>query len=272
MRTSARKDRTGNGQVRNISRRTNEETKITNMIRITLKQGSYIESCLFDTGSAMNCISADFVKKRGLTTLALDRDDAKFARCANKTRTKILGKVLLQFYIERVELEFYFYVIPNLSVNIILGIPFMDETYCEHRIANRTVKFFNGQFATTLYENTEILGLALVSKYYRIPANSEAIIKVRFNTKLDKSAVILEPITGREQLESKLQGLLVARVLLLTDGPKVCTYNNQVPQQPMQQQSYQQYLLCHYTIFERASSHFRKERFDQPTNSIGITP
>ena len=206
----------------NIANMGNEQN--TNMIRVTLNSG-YIASCLYDTGSVLNGISAEFVKKRKLTILPLEKKDIKFAKCANKSVARILGKVLLKFTIEKIEIETFFYIIPQLSHEIILGLPFMNDTFCEHNVVNCTLKLFNGLVTTTVYKNTDTLGLALVSKYCRIPANTEAIIPVRFDTLLPDTAVMLEPLEDQAS-KRKIKGLLVARVLVLTRGPKKCRVMN----------------------------------------------
>ena len=194
------------------------------MIRITLSDG-FIAPALYDTGSAINCVSVDFVNKRRVPILPLDRDDFDMVQCANRERIKIHGKILLKFSIEGVKMESFFHVMPSLTYNIILGTPFMHETSCVHSYNDRTVTLFGGLVTTYLYDNTETVGLALLTKYTRIPANCEVIVPIKFNAMHMDSVLLIEPVKEATYTK-RLQGLLVARVLLAKDGPKRCRLLN----------------------------------------------
>ena len=194
------------------------------MIRITLPDG-FMTPALYDTGSAINCVSIDFVNKRGIPLLPLERDDFDMIQCANRERIRIQGKILLQFSIEGVKMESFFHVLPSLSYAVILGTPFMHETSCVHSYNDRTVTLFHGLITTHLYDNTETVGLALLKKYTRIPANCEVIVPVKFDATHMDSVLLIEPVQEATYTK-KLQGLLVARVLLARNGPKRCRLLN----------------------------------------------
>ena len=173
----------------------------------------------------MNCVSIDFVKKRNIPLLPLDCEDVNKMTCANGQRISVKNKIKLKFSIEGVKMESFFYVIPNLNYQLVLGSPFMHDYDCVHDYNKRTLTLMKGLVTTYMYDKTETVGLALLTKYIRIPPNCEMIVPIKFSAKHSDSVLLIEPMQ-EVTYTKKLQGLLVARVLLANTGQRRCRMLN----------------------------------------------
>lgn len=79
-------------------------------------------NCLIDTGAGVSCVRPSVVSHH-----LIQRCQAKSLIGADGRAINIFGKVKFSFKFKNMDYSFDFYVVPNLSYPIILGIDFLSQ-------------------------------------------------------------------------------------------------------------------------------------------------
>ena len=135
---------------------------------------------LIDTGAFCNCISQQYFNTRlsRYTPLAPSGDNEHFTT-ANNASLAVLGSVTLGVKLGGRTVPAKFYVVENLSQDVILGIEFLQSNNAVLDYTRKRLFMHNGATYTSLLTSIDFAKTIRTIKRTRIPAQHEIIFPVR---------------------------------------------------------------------------------------------
>lgn len=100
------------------------------ILKVWTPAGTFNQHALIDSGAAMNVISDKIFKNIPIETVGAE-NLPKTTTIANNEKKQFLGTKTLQCFINEKPLELQFFVLDNLSEDIILGVPFLVQEKAE---------------------------------------------------------------------------------------------------------------------------------------------
>src|ERR1043165_7361055 len=156
--------------------------EVTSVIRV--KSNEHFLNLLLDTGSFRSVIGESTCKKLGVQIHPVSNGIAKCLLAADNGLITLVGEAYLTLEIQDAKIQHKFYVMPNLSAEILCGMEFIlqNGVKMDHQIGE--VEMMNGQIKLPFIRKESYLGLGFLCNGINIPANSEKVLSVQSRRKL----------------------------------------------------------------------------------------
>ena len=106
-----------------LSKEEIQEVKSTrNFILAQVGKNRNFYNVLIDSGAGVSCVMKKVVERERLPLTSLTDRDCKFLNTANNEKMKVLGKTVVNIYVDQVEFAMPCYVLEELAAAIIVGV------------------------------------------------------------------------------------------------------------------------------------------------------
>jgi hypothetical protein len=140
---------------------------------------------LIDSGSAKSIVSEKFVHKFGLQILPLTTGDVRVPKAANGNPLHVLGKIEIDIKINGLITPYEFYVLSDISHDLILGFNYLIDNKCQIDFTEKKVTFYDGLTALQLLSEGNDYGVVRLSKSCTIKPGFESIQPAILSKKFD---------------------------------------------------------------------------------------
>ena len=165
-----------------------------NKIFIKIK-GTFI-SALIDTGARISCIDLRLVKRLNLK-IEQPSGNPSCLYSADGKQMEVFGLVQVDVRINGLRMPAEFQVLQDLTHQVILGIPFLQENQAIINLNQRTISFYNETISVPFRSNyLTNLYYVRIPKTVVLPAQTEAVISAIIDANYRLQTSIVEPVEG----------------------------------------------------------------------------
>jgi hypothetical protein len=134
---------------------------------------------LIDSGSTLSITTSKMVEREGLQLLPLQSLDTRTLRVANNEVLEVIGKVLLDVYIEDVQIFVMCFVVNTLSTSILFGCDMFAQYNAVIDFKRGEFSLLNGRLNLPLTHGMRANTVAYVKQEVTIPPRTEAEINCK---------------------------------------------------------------------------------------------
>jgi len=169
---------------------------------------------LVDTGAGSSCVDEQYVRDNKMTINRIAETADHAFTIADKSTIKVLGNAHIELTIGNEIFDHSFYVISNLSVDIILGNDFQEMNDAIIHRGEKTFSLLNGMIQVPLCIRGPPQIMAITPNKITIPLNSQQVLQVQFPFCKTNKVLMLEPLDNQNAVGFRVAQCIWQKILL----------------------------------------------------------
>ena len=159
---------------------------------VVIRVNNHNVNALIDSGASRNCVSEHYFNTCRISRSRLNTNNKLPLISASGASLQCLGTVTLDVNLQGLSFPILFYVIRNLSIKCILGIPFLQDTKAVVDFSNNEISLYDRLAVAPLTYNFDRESILSLTKSVTIPPRSEMFVPVKLHRKFVSKTLLVE--------------------------------------------------------------------------------